>query len=218
MELLLSFATRLVFHLGGHTRRSEMEPSLRNSHNRKLFWLCYILNYECSLRTGLPPNFNDEDCDLTMPQTPHGLSSSPGSNTLASFFLAFARLAVVESQIFRRLYSVSSQQKTDAELLGTIRDLDELLEDWKYSIPEEARPGFTPRATDAVNMPSSILQLNYHFCMATIHQASGRCTFWTQNLNTRELGSSLAVSVEASRSLLRKFSNFELEFHRYNLL
>ncbi|KAE8393884.1 hypothetical protein BDV23DRAFT_29158 [Aspergillus alliaceus] len=220
LEVLLSSATRFVFHLGGHISPGKSEGDNNRSlglrsHIRNLFWVCYIFNQECSLRTGLPPNLDDANCDLTLPEAPSLDPQRHGG--CPSFLISLIRLGIIQSQIYRRLYSVAALNQTDAELLATIRDLDELLEDWKLSIPVETRPTFMHRSTD-VDMESSILQLEYHYCMATIHQASGRCITWTQNKDTRGLGSSLGISVEASRSLLQKLLHSEILVHRYNIL
>ncbi|KAJ6185260.1 fungal-specific transcription factor domain-containing protein [Penicillium mononematosum] len=223
-ELLVSTAQRFVFHLGGHIspgsrdNASKGPPGVR-LHVRNLFWICYVFNQELSLRTGLPPNLTDVNCDLTLPEAPRsepqGLTSSENSGCSPILF-QFAQLATIQSQIYRRLYSVTALSQTDAELLCTIRDLDELLDDWKHSIPSQSRPSFKHRRPEVEDITSSILQVQYHYCMVTIHQASGRCISWTQN--TRGPGSSLAINVQASRSLLQKFSHFELRINRYNLL
>lgn len=207
MEFLLSAATRFVFHLRGHIRPSQTDSRLTR-HIRNLFWICYLFSQESTMRTGIPSSIADTDCDLSLPQDPE---TSPE-------FLLLIRLGLIQSQTYRKLYVPSAMVQTDAELLCTIRELDKLLEDWKLSIPVNTRPTFTSRPADAESMPSSVLQIQYHYCMATIHQASGRCTSWTENQNTSGRGSSLAISVEASRSLLRKFSRLELQFHQYNLL
>ncbi|KAL4972284.1 putative C6 transcription factor [Aspergillus desertorum] len=210
MEILLCSATRLVFHLQGnpHPSKVDIRSPQANRHIRNLFWICYCFNHEATMRTGLPPSIDDRDCDLTLPVVPE----------CPSVFLLFIRLAIVYSHIYRRLYAPSAMGQTDAELLCTIRELDGLLEEWKLLIPASTRPTFRRRPTDAESMTSSVFQLQYHYCMATIHQASGRCKFWTGNRDTRRQGSSLVISVAASRSLLRKFFELELQFHQYNLL
>ena len=37
-------------------------------HLRHLFWLCYVLDKDISLRTGRPPVIADQFCDLTLPE------------------------------------------------------------------------------------------------------------------------------------------------------
>jgi hypothetical protein len=52
-------------------------------------------------------------------------------------------------------------------------------------------------------MYSVVLRLNYYLCMAIIHQASNRCKAWMQGSGMMDgVSSSLALSVEASRSTL----------------
>ncbi|KNG89058.1 hypothetical protein ANOM_002951 [Aspergillus nomiae NRRL 13137] len=195
VELLFSAATRFVFHLGGHIFPKSVDKVGVQPANRPSSYL------------------DDANCDLTLCEA---TTTGARDTGLSSFFTPFARMAIIQSQIYRRLYSVVARNKTDSELLSTIRDLDQLLEDWKLSIPMDARPSLTHRPTGGEDIPSAVFQLQYHYCMATIHQASGRCISWTQD--TRGSGSSLAISVEASRSLLNIVSHSELHLHRYNLL
>ncbi|KAB8264456.1 hypothetical protein BDV32DRAFT_135349 [Aspergillus pseudonomiae] len=174
VELLFSAATRFVFHLGGHIFPKSVDEVGSRSldlqlHIRNLFWLCYIFNQEYSLRTGLPPSLDDANCDLTLCEA---TTTGARDTGLSPFFTPFARMAIIQSQIYRRLYSVIARNKTDSELLSTIRDLDQLLEDWKLSIPMDARPSLTHRPTGGEDIPSAVFQLQYHYCMATIHQAS----------------------------------------------
>lgn len=221
VELLLSTATRFVFHLGGHINPErpadvDSRPLTLRLHLRHLFWICYEFSQEYCMRTGVPPNFDSALCDLTLPKFSREVSNEATSGTCSPLFISFIELSKVESQIYRRLYSVPAQNQTDTELLRAIRDLDELLEEWKLSLPVHMRPSLTHRPTDVEDQPSSILQLKYHYCLTMIHQASGRCISWTQN--TRGLGSSLAISTEASRSLLMIFACSEHSLHRWNLL
>ncbi|KAE8140011.1 hypothetical protein BDV38DRAFT_290772 [Aspergillus pseudotamarii] len=181
VELLFATATRFVFHFGGHIfpKTVDVGEVGRRSldlrlHIRNLFWLCYIFNQEYSLRTGLPPSLDDAHCDLTLCETATTHAQNIGVLGCSPLFIPFARMATIQSQIYRRLYSVVARNKTDAELLSTIRDLDQLLEDWKLSIPMNVRPSLTHRPTGGEDMPSSIFQLQYHYCMATIHQISDR--------------------------------------------
>ncbi|KAE8334753.1 hypothetical protein BDV24DRAFT_156605 [Aspergillus arachidicola] len=183
VELLFSTATRFVFHLGGHIfpKAVDVDEVSRGSldlrlHIRNLFWLCYIFNQEYSLRTGLPPSLDDAHCDLTLCETATTDAQNIGLSGCSPLFIPVARMAIIQSQIYRRLYSVVAQNKTDAELLSTIRDLDQLLEDWKLSIPMDLRPSLTHRPTGGEDIPSSIFQLQYHYCMVTIHQSTPRST------------------------------------------
>ncbi|KAI2904527.1 transcriptional regulator family: Fungal Specific TF [Aspergillus niger] len=209
LEMLLAAAIRFVFHLNGHLAPVYIDDDQfrRSLHVRELFWICYIMDKEFSLRAGHSPCLDENQCDLTLPDIHH----------TATEFLAGIRLAMLQSEVYHRLYSLKALRQTDAQLLGAIRDLDSALEIWRMSIPTNFRPRLIDRETNALDMQNTIFQLHYLYCMGMIHQASGRCSSWVQNQDTSEAGSSLAISVEASRSMLQKFLDDRLEFNKNNL-
>jgi hypothetical protein len=165
-----------------------------------------------SLRTGRPPCTSDEECDLTLPPQysdqilPPWLSESlPDERSGVPIFPSDLRLSLIKSRIHRSLRSAPALQKSDAELLQSIRELDHELEVWKMSLPPQSRPTLglpsdSPTA-DACGMRSVMLQLDCFQCFSAIHQASGRCKLWTDD----QIGAmdgvylSLELCVEASR-------------------
>ncbi|RAL00694.1 uncharacterized protein BO80DRAFT_455602 [Aspergillus ibericus CBS 121593] len=195
LEMLLATSTRFIFHLNGHLAPVYINDDQfrTNLHIRDLFWICYIIDKEFSLRTGHPPCLDETHCDLTHP---HVQQTTPE-------FLTCIRLAILQSQVYHGLYSMKALRQTDAQLLSTIRDLDDALETWRIPTPSVR--------------PNTLFQLQYLYCMAMIHQASGKCSVWVQNHDTSEAGSSLAISVEASRSMLQKFLDDRLHFDKNNL-
>ncbi|OQD81585.1 hypothetical protein PENANT_c026G09190 [Penicillium antarcticum] len=207
---------RLIFMLGGNVlnsqaysfdkRRQQKDRQLRN-----LFWICYTMDKDIALRTGQPPTISDENCDLTLP--PGYLERAfldvedEDAPFLGPVFPFDLRLSIIKARAHRELYSVSSLRKSDAELLKSIRVLDDELEEWRLSVPPAWRPtmSFSSETSDPnMGMHSVLLRLNYHLCMAIIHQASGRCKSWMEGQNGMMDGvsSSMALSVEASRSSL----------------
>ncbi|KAJ5342580.1 transcriptional regulator family: Fungal Specific TF [Penicillium brevicompactum] len=211
-----AISARLIFMLGGnlngdqtfiHDPRSQQkQQQLRN-----LFWIGYTIDKDLALRTGQPPTITDENCDLTLP--PGYLDRAfmdvedDDAPFLGPVFPFDLRLSIIKARAHRELYSVSSLQKTDAELLKSIRELDDGLEEWRLSVPPKWRPtmSFSSETSDSnMSMHSVMLRLNYHLCMTIIHQASGRCKAWVQGQSGMMDGvsSSMALSVEASRSSL----------------
>ncbi|KAJ5732220.1 transcriptional regulator family: Fungal Specific TF [Penicillium malachiteum] len=196
-----SIAARLLFMLGGQRTQN---------HLRNLFWICYTMDKDVSLRTGQPPTIADENCDLTLPPgyVDHAFLD-PEDTSLSSSQPSFPfdlRLSIIKSRTHSALYSVSAMQKSDADLLKSIRELDFELEEWRMDIPLQWRPtmSFSPDASDPkVSMHSVMLRLNYYLCISLIHSASSRCKAWREGSGMLEgINTSLALSIEASRSTL----------------
>ncbi|KAL4882546.1 hypothetical protein BJY04DRAFT_226950 [Aspergillus karnatakaensis] len=216
-----SISARMVFMLGAHiyTDQSLWLPisctdrELRaKSHSRNLFWLLYTIEQDISIRTGQAQLFSDENCDLTLPpnyvEEMHlSLEYHHHSNDLPEnpLFPMDLRLSIIKARAYSALYSFKAMKKSDAEILKDIRELDDELERWRLSVPPKWRPtlSFTQERPDPnCTMHSVILRLNYHLCMTIIHQASSRCKSWSQGCVMDGVSSSLALSVEASRSTL----------------
>ncbi|KAF9875054.1 C6 transcription factor [Colletotrichum karsti] len=228
-----SATCRVLFMLGGHlepgiSRTPHQSPKVGNDHAlreqnqlRRLFWLSYKLDKEISLRTGQPPSIDDEHCDLTLPQMDWwnrhrdgDMGGSPSFLDEATITSALQpdslQLTIIKSKISRTLYSVAALKKGDAEVLRDIRELDDELEQWRMSVPQSYRPTLTfPRGTVCVRkgrlgMEEIILHFEYHYLMAMIHRASGRCRCWNsgEGGGLEGVSSSLTLSVQASRSTL----------------
>ncbi|KND87494.1 putative transcriptional regulatory protein [Tolypocladium ophioglossoides CBS 100239] len=228
-----AIACRIVFALGGHVLL--VSPKLEglsveereNRHLRMLFWLCYLFDKDIALRTGQPPIISDEFCDLTLPEgyaenrfviNVSGSDDRPSVAPYDDFQMPWLpsdlRLSLLKSKACYALYSAASLRKSDAELLRTIRELDEELESWRVSIPAEFSPALSvskhTRPGADTNKSRSLLHvelhLDYHYLLNVIHCASGRCMVdWTGGPGTEKtfgVQSSLELSVEASRSTL----------------
>ncbi|KAG5926360.1 hypothetical protein E4U42_003394 [Claviceps africana] len=221
-----ALACRIVLALGGHRltmtlagNRDMTRQEHEDRHIRVLFWLCYIFDKDIALRSGQPPVIVDQFCDLTLPDGYYeyqfrGLQKSPKGGLVQNPWLpGDLRLSMVKSKALQTLYSCSSLQMSDAELLKTIRELDEELESWRKSMPGPYSPSLSIRkdvklaqdASVSQNMLFIHLHMDYHFLLNIIHFASGRCTRRgcdsAQGL-TFGVQSSFEISVEASRSTL----------------
>ncbi|KAK7890524.1 hypothetical protein LTR67_007732 [Exophiala xenobiotica] len=225
VDIILALASRFLFMLGAHLYPGTETDSLpshalnlesrRTLHLRDVFWICYGLDKEITFRTGRPPIINDTACDLTFPKYywQQIQQDFQGAPRLPSDL----RLTLIKSKAYDKLYSPNALRKADAEMLKDIRELDEMLENWRQSLPPRRRPtlsysqqrGHVPN-DDSFDIVTFLIRLEYHHCMTTIHQASSRCTNWAGNHRTAEgLGSSLDLALESSRSLLSYFTSVE---------
>lgn len=207
----------------------DSEPSVQDREDRQLralFWICYVFDKDMALRTGQPPIISDDFCDLTLPEwsdESRFVTNSPGrdragmprNNELeVPWFPGDLRLSLLKSKACRLLFSAPSLRQSDAELLRTIRELDEELESWRVSIPADFSPALSVSEKHA-RLVSDLdksrgmlhigLNLEYQYLMNVIHAASGRCMVDGSGPGQAAsfgVQSSLELSVEASRSTL----------------
>ncbi|KAF4993700.1 hypothetical protein FDECE_13340 [Fusarium decemcellulare] len=183
---------------------------------RTLFWICYIIDKDITLRTGRSPVLNDEYCDLTLP--PGYLDcrfkaeeETDGLSTVQ--FMGDIRLSFLKSKTARLLYSADAMAKSDATLLQSIRELDEELENWRLSIPTSYSPTLSISSLQSIPLHTTVhkamqhveLSLEYHRMISLIHSASYRCTSLSTSGESQGafvLRSSMELCVEASRSTL----------------
>lgn len=224
--MTLSIATRLLYTLGAHTLPannknpassfSAYDKSDLDFHLRDLFWLCYSFDKDICIRTGQPPCMNDTHCNLTLPSDYlrlHNINLQQDmlliDNHTMPLFPWDLRLSMLKSRVYQNLYSADSLYQSVSELLSSIRDLDESLEQWRLSLPAEFRPTlyFSPETPVSanVNTQAVILRLAYYHCVISIHQASSRCQSSEMNLAgppLQGITSSTGLSITASRSTL----------------
>ncbi|KAH7024761.1 uncharacterized protein B0I36DRAFT_274374 [Microdochium trichocladiopsis] len=239
---------RLLITLGAHVQSDNLYDALQGSvsdvelrmhrHFRCIFWMAYSLDKDISLRTGLPPSMHDEDCDLSLPKK--YLDCPPEmielENANEPVLPGDLRLTILKSKTFRILYSNHAKRKSDTQLLRDVRQLDEELEAWRQSINPLHRPllsygGATSLSSSPVNvlgpadltphqmMHRVVINFEYHYLMAAIHSATGRCRAWSSGEDpdagaSKEMmqgvNLSMALAVEASRSTLIFLSWYNL--------
>ncbi|KAL7812424.1 N-terminal fungal transcription regulatory domain-containing protein [Trichoderma aethiopicum] len=239
-SILLTAACGGIRRLKGHLHRPtdhgcDAETSLperRQSHLRKLFWLCYTYSQDLTVPSELRTLITSEHYDLRDPdrRVSHNVFlQMPGDTVdveimgsvawgrVLSFLPGDPHLALLKERIFELLYSPSALTIIDSELLARIRQLDEELENWRLTVPPVLRPKLSVTLVQGVlwnhTFPSYLrvvqLQLEYH-CLLTIIHTPVRRFGATQGENTTlpeelhsAMHSSIDLSLEASRSTLR---------------
>lgn len=186
-------------------------------HMRNLFWVCYTIDKELSFRIRQPPAISDEYCDLTVSASyleqlscDFGVCVPQERIHPCQLFPSDIKLSQIKFRAFTLLYSAVAIQKTDAQLLMSIRQLDDELETWRIAIPHKYRPSLSfshESQVDQENLDirALIVRLEYHHCVTVIHQATSRCAGRGASAKgTRNgINTSTALAVQASRSSLR---------------
>lgn len=130
-----------------------------------------------------------------------------------NLFRLMCTFAVIESKVYKQLYSTKASKQSDGELLNTIGELDKELEEWKDGIPLDFRPEHEIKASHTpLILHIVVLHFAYYNCLTTIHRMSVHHGYWTsrlsnyaiQGLNARPLNprvfSSAALCVQAARA------------------
>ncbi|KAJ5654743.1 transcriptional regulator family: Fungal Specific TF [Penicillium lividum] len=214
-ECLLGMAVQVLYNIGGHKVRATAEFQGRpqaNQHLRALFWLCYSMDKENSIRKGQPSLLNDADCDMDLPAK---YALKPAENhfyhkPLSSKKLLYPsdlRLSLLKTKIFQLLYSREGQAYSEARRLQFIRELDDELSALKLEYPVAFRPDAfaTQAAPDYLFHDLSIrgvtIHLEYYYCLGKIHGASSFNNIPTMK-RWSPLPSSADICYEAARSTL----------------
>ncbi|OAA67664.1 fungal specific transcription factor domain-containing protein [Cordyceps fumosorosea ARSEF 2679] len=216
--LLIAAAIRLSHSIGLHKRGSgfNLNP-IEIEQRKRVFWIAYMLDKDLCLRSGRPPAQDDDDMNVELPDADP--DDNIGNIPLAdgkgkmNLFRVMCEFAVIESSVYKRLYSTKATKQSDGELLNTIGELDQQLEDWKDRIPIEFRPEHEIKASHTpLILHVVMLHFAYYNCLTTIHRMSVHHGYWTsrlanyaiQGLNARPLNprvfSSAALSTAAARA------------------
>src|SRR5690606_20345763 len=143
---------------------------------KRAFWVIYIIEKDISLRSGRPSTINDDDISLDMPEEESldgsGLITLKNGEQL-NLFRLMVRFSRLTSKIYTRLYSAKAAKQSDVELLNTIGQLDEELEELRLSIAEDIRPGHITGLSHMeapVLLPLVFLHFSYYNALTTIHR------------------------------------------------
>ncbi|OQO03186.1 hypothetical protein B0A48_11441 [Cryoendolithus antarcticus] len=219
---LTAAAIRLSHSIGLHKRGSGFNfNEVENEQRRRVFWIGYLLDKDICLRSGRPPVQDDDDMNVELPAAnppdhvgniPLSKPTAEGATTM-NLFRQMCMFAQIQSRVYKQLYSVKASRQSDGELLNTIGELDQALEDWKDSIPIDFRPEHEIRASHTPLILHVVcLHFAYYNCLTTIHRMSVHHGYWTsrlsdyalQGLNARPLNPrvfmSAALCVNAART------------------
>jgi hypothetical protein len=190
---IVAAAIRLSHSLGLHKRGSSFNLNeAENEQRKRVFWIAYMLDKDICLRSGRPPAQDDDDMNVELPleepqdnvgTIPLTNEGSDGKKTV-NLFHKLCIFAQIQSRTYKLLYSVKASRRSKGELLHTIGDLDQALEEWKESIPLDFRPeheiegSSTPMILYVV-----VLHFAYYNCLTTIHRMGVHHGYWGSRLS-----------------------------------
>ncbi|TDZ74189.1 Fusaridione A cluster transcription factor fsdR [Colletotrichum trifolii] len=216
--VLIATAIRLSHSIGLHKKGTgfNLNP-IEIEQRKRVFWIAYMLDKDLCLRAGRPPAQDDDDMNVELPDADP--EDNIGNIPLAdgrgkmNLFRVICEFATIESKVYSRLYSTKATKQSSGELLNTIGELDQELEEWKDSIPIDFRPEHEIQASHTpLILHVVMLHLTYYNCLTTIHRMSVHHGYWTsrlsnyaiQGLNAKPLNprvfSSAALCTAAARA------------------
>ncbi|GAW24654.1 hypothetical protein ANO14919_142450 [Xylariales sp. No.14919] len=218
--LLVAAAIRSSHSIGLHKRGTgfNLNP-IEIEQRKRVFWIAYMLDKDLCLRSGRPPAQDDDDMNVELPEADPAdhIGNIPLANGKGkmNLFRVMCELAVIESRIYKRLYSTKATKLSDGELLQTIGELDKDLETWKDSIDIDYRPENEIKASHTpLILHIAMLHFSYYNALTTIHRMSIHHGLWTsrlanyaiQGLNARPLNprvfASAALCASAARATI----------------
>ncbi|KAL5114042.1 hypothetical protein ACEQ8H_008098 [Pleosporales sp. CAS-2024a] len=206
----IATAMRLAHSIGLHKKGTNFNLNSAEVEQRKrVFWIAYMLDKDICLRSGRPPIQDDDDMNVELPSefpadNVGNIPLADGKGTM-NLFRLMCTFAIIQSKVYKGLYSVKAAKQTDGELLNTIGELDKELEEWKDAIPLEYRPEHDIKASHTpLILHVAVLHLGYYNCLTTIHRMSVHHGYWTsrlsnfaiQGLNARPLNPRVFMSAQ----------------------
>tara|TARA_R110002003_G_scaffold1993_8_gene23840 strand:- start:6097 stop:7731 length:1635 start_codon:yes stop_codon:yes gene_type:complete len=184
-SFLVPLALRIAHTLGLHKRQTyqSMDP-LEGEQQRRVFWMVYRADKELSLRSGLPNFQHDDDMDIDLPALDPpdnlGLMTFQGGQTTLNVFRAQCQLAVIESHIYRQVYTEAASKKSEEALLASIAELDNELEEWREQMPIDLEDLEYEMLTAPVplNLCLIALQFTYYNCRHMVHRSCLRHSYF----------------------------------------
>ncbi|KAF6836127.1 fungal specific transcription factor domain-containing protein [Colletotrichum plurivorum] len=216
--VLVATAIRLAHSIGLHKKGTgfNLNP-IEIEQRKRVFWIAYMLDKDLCLRAGRPPAQDDDDMNVELPDADP--EDNIGNIPLAdgkgkmNLFRLMCEFSIIESRVYSRLYSTKATKQSTGELLNTIGELDQELEEWKDHIPIDFRPEHEIKASHTpLILHVVMLHLTYYNCLTTIHRMSVHHGYWTsrlsnyaiQGLNAKPLNprvfSSAALCTAAARA------------------
>ncbi|KAI4211349.1 MAG: hypothetical protein LQ351_005904 [Letrouitia transgressa] len=186
---LVAAAIRLANSIGLHKRGSgfNLNP-IEIEQRKRVFWIGYLLDKDICLRSGRPPAQDDDDMNVELPSKDP--SDNIGNIPLAdgkgktNLFRLMCTFAIIESKVYKNLYSTKASKQSDGALLNTIGELDKELEEWKDEIPLDFRPEHEIKASHTpLLLHVVVLHFAYYNCLTTIHRMSVHHGYWTSRLS-----------------------------------
>ncbi|KAI1085215.1 hypothetical protein F5B20DRAFT_567879 [Whalleya microplaca] len=185
-SVLIGPAMRLAHSLELHMKSALVDypPDIARQRST-LFWLCYILDKDISLRTKTPSIQLDSDVDLELPKDDWQgcyLQSTDGRSQF-NYLRARVQLAHLEGKIYDELYSNRSMKLPLEARTERVLYLNKLLIQWRQTIPTSLQLEHITESLERAPLAHMIILYHTYFvCLAMVNGVYSINSPWFQAL------------------------------------
>ncbi|KAG4433349.1 hypothetical protein IFR05_011177 [Cadophora sp. M221] len=186
---LNSTAMKMAQQLNLHRSAQYQDPNLSSAEieqRKRVFWIAYFMDKDISLRTCQPPQQEDDDMDVGLPE--YCVNPPNGANS-HNFFRLRINLAHIQGRIYKQLLSVRASKQSVAQRVMAVRTLEASLQRWKASVPLEYQQDFyamlpLPNMVEMTPvLHSVVLRLTYFHALNAVHRFSTPVNHWQNVMN-----------------------------------
>lgn len=194
-SVLMSAAMRLAHSLRLESNAALAELSPQDARQKaNIFWVCYMLDKDISLRTVTPSLQVDGDIDIHLPNPTDEncgcLLYSADGHSQFHLFRARIQLAHLEGKIYDTLLSNRSRRLSPEARERAVWQIDKLLEQWEQSIPASFRlENISGNLLSGPLVHMTVLYQTYLMCLTMTHGLYAHNSPWLKALGG--LGSDL---------------------------
>ncbi|KAH6984549.1 fungal-specific transcription factor domain-containing protein [Ilyonectria sp. MPI-CAGE-AT-0026] len=141
---------------------------------RRIWWSIYVRERQAAASLGLPSRIRDDDCDIE-PLSPSDLESEVANHETSHFgsckpeHIQYVIKMVEIARILGQVIDVHFSPGRPPSTLEQVRNLDQTLETWKQSLPDELGRGVDD---GNASVWSHLLHLAYNHIRILIHRHS----------------------------------------------
>ncbi|KAL3294487.1 fungal specific transcription factor [Colletotrichum asianum] len=187
--MIIATAMRLVHGLRLYTKNLRPEDEYDSAEilqRNRVFWIAYILDRDCAMRTSSPAIHQDADIDVDLPEMHPPDKAGIIIGFLGqefNYFRTRVQLAYIQGKLYSMLLSVRALKLPDRERTQNMIRLREMLENWEKSIPEEFMAQSVAGIVSTEYMRYLCLLHYTHLqLVATTHYADSHHLEWLQEV------------------------------------
>jgi hypothetical protein len=187
--VLIGTAVRLAHRMKLESRMTHQLVTFEQAQQHtRVFWIAYFLDKDISLRHQIPFIQQDNDIDIDLPP----MTPSDGAGDLytldgrvrMNYFRARVQLASIEGRIYDAMYSTRSTRMVPEQRRQHITKLENMLEDWRRSIPPELQLEHVLNNVGRVDLTHmASLHHAYLMCLVMTHGIYSHSAAWIRAIN-----------------------------------